>query len=88
MTGQIYVGLMSGTSLDGVDAVVAEFDQYGTPRLLARASEHFTPDLRQELLALNSSGADELARAAVASQALAHLYATVTKQAISTAGFY
>ena len=86
MTGQIYVGLMSGTSLDGVDAVVAEFDQYGTPRLLARASEHFTPDLRQELLALNSSGVDELARASIASQVLAHLYAKVTKQAIFAAG--
>lgn len=86
MTGQIYVGLMSGTSLDGVDAVVAEFDQHGTPKLLARASEHFSPGLRHELLSLNSSGADELARAAIVSQALARLYATVTQQAIFAAG--
>lgn len=73
MAGQIYVGLMSGTSLDGVDAVVAEFDRHGTPRMLARASEHFTPDLRQELLALNSSGVDELARASIASQILLNI---------------
>src|SRR5690606_21193942 len=43
--------------------------------LLASAARPMPDDLRRELLALNQSGADELHRAALASQALARLYA-------------
>ena len=82
MTDPIYIGLMSGTSLDGVDAVVARFDHRGSPQLLSRASQAFTQALRDELLALNTSGTDELARASLASLALAKLYAETAKQAL------
>ena len=62
----LYLGIMSGTSLDGFDIALVE--QTDTCRLLA---SHYLPmpdDLRQELLALCSSGPDELARAAMAEQ--------------------
>ncbi|VXB52710.1 anhydro-N-acetylmuramic acid kinase [Pseudomonas sp. 8AS] len=59
-----YLGVMSGTSLDGLD--IALIEQDGNPRLLAT---HYIPmpaDLRAELLALCAPGPDELARAALA----------------------
>jgi anhydro-N-acetylmuramic acid kinase len=68
-----YIGIMSGTSLDGVDAVLA--DLASGVVVLAHAHRPFDPALRAELLALNGSGADELHRAALTGNALARLYA-------------
>ena len=82
MTREIFVGLMSGTSLDGVDAVLADFDG-GKPRLLANASMPFDAALRRELLALNSSGADEIGRAALAGNQLAEKYAAAVAQVLA-----
>jgi anhydro-N-acetylmuramic acid kinase len=74
VTHALYAGLMSGTSLDGVDAVLADFSA-PRPRILASSHVAFDPALRAELLALNSAGADELERAALAGNALARAYA-------------
>jgi anhydro-N-acetylmuramic acid kinase len=60
----LYIGIMSGTSLDGLDIALIEQEQ--ATRLLA---SHYVPmpaDLRADLLALCSSGPDEIARAALA----------------------
>ena len=74
------IGLMSGTSLDGVDGVLAQFDTLGHPTLLARASEPLPPALRADLLALNSPGEHELHRAALAAGELSDCYAQVVSQ--------
>lgn len=61
-----YIGVMSGTSLDGLD--IALIEQTTETRLVAT---HYTPmpeALRHDLLALCSPGQDELARAAMAEQ--------------------
>lgn len=61
-----YLGVMSGTSLDGLDIALIQHDTH--PTLLAH---HYLPmpdALRAELLALCASGPDELARAAIAEQ--------------------
>jgi len=70
----LYAGLMSGTSLDGVDAVLADLGA-SRPRILAHSHVAFDPSLRAELLALNSPGGNELERAALAGNALARHYA-------------
>jgi anhydro-N-acetylmuramic acid kinase len=72
--GELFVGLMSGTSMDGVDAVLVDFNGTGL-RLVAHVHHQFAPELREELLHLNVPGADELHRAAVVSQHLARAYA-------------
>jgi anhydro-N-acetylmuramic acid kinase len=83
----LYAGLMSGTSLDGVDAVLAEW-QAPAVRPVERAFVHRPmPDaLRAELLALNRAGHDELHRAALAANALAELHATAVKELLRLGG--
>ena len=69
----LYLGVMSGTSLDGLD--IALIEQHEQPKLLAT---HYIPmpaDLRQDLLGLCASGPDEIARAALAENRWASLAA-------------
>src|SRR5687767_11719755 len=76
---------MSGTSLDGVDAVLADFSSRPP---LARASAHhpFPPALRAELLALQAPGPDEIGRAAAAANELAIAYAAAVETVLHAAG--
>ena len=80
-----YIGLMSGTSLDGVDGVLADFSP-ATPLVVEHASRHFSAELRTELMALNTSGAGELHRAALAGNALARVYSEVVHELLASAG--
>ena len=74
MSAALYVGLISGTSLDGVDAVLADLAGK-RPRLLADARVPFDDSLRRELLELNARGDNEIERAALAGNELAKRYA-------------
>ena len=82
---EIYVGLMSGTSLDGVDAVLADCS-VPLPRLLAHVHRPFASSLRDELLALNAAGGDEIHRCQLAAQDLAHAYAAAVDTLLGKAG--
>lgn len=75
---------MSGTSLDGVDGVVARFE----PELsvLAHAHRPFPAGLRGELLALNQRTDNELHRAALAANGLVRVQAEVVQALLSETG--
>lgn len=73
---EIFAGLMSGTSLDGVDGVLADFSGEKM-RVVAHASSPMPEVLKQELLALNNPGPNELHRSALAANALVRIYAEV-----------
>jgi anhydro-N-acetylmuramic acid kinase len=75
---------MSGTSLDGVDAVVADFGASAC-KLLGATTRPLARELRAELFALQSSTHDELARAARAANALADAYAEAIAGALAAA---
>jgi len=83
--GELFIGLMSGTSLDGVDGVLADFSG-GRMAVRAYATAPFPDALRAELLALNTPGDNELHRAALAGNGLARVYADVVGQLLATSG--
>ena len=71
---EFFIGLMSGTSLDGVDAALVDFsDPSGT--LCATKFIPFPASLRKEALALNSQGDNEIHRAATLANDVAAIYA-------------
>ena len=87
MARELYVGVMSGTSLDGVDAVVADFvPKDDKPcKTLGAAHVGYPTLLRDELLALQQPGNNELARAAAAANMLAELYSQAIERALVAA---
>ena len=70
-----YIGLMSGTSLDGIDAVLAKIGPNGQTSAVEAVSAPFAPDLRKALFELQTPGPNELDRERRAGNALALAYA-------------
>ena len=79
------IGLMSGTSLDGVDGVLADFTPGGAAplRVVAHAHRPFPDTLAKALLALNTPGDNELHHAALAANALVAVYAEIVEALLS-----
>lgn len=55
--GRTFLGLISGTSADGIDAALLVFDADGRPRLLAARTTPYRPDLRAEVLRVSQADA-------------------------------
>ncbi len=81
---ELYVGLMSGTSLDGIDAVLAA-PRGGRLRLVAGHHWPYPAALRSRLLALHQPGRDELRRAAVTANTLSAAYAAAVRGLLARA---
>ena len=81
---ELFIGLMSGTSADGVDAVLLRASD--PPRTLAIASLPFSSSLRQAIEALQQPGPDELHRAAEVSNALADAYGEAVAALLTQSG--
>jgi len=89
---RLCAGLMSGTSVDAVDGALVAFPVEpegppgAAPRTRAFRSRPIPATLREQLQSLQRLGPDELARAALAANALADLYAEVSADLLAQAG--
>ncbi|MDP5009395.1 MAG: anhydro-N-acetylmuramic acid kinase [Glaciimonas sp.] len=81
----LYIGLMSGTSLDGVDGAIAAFSDDGQATTLASAYIPFSAALRAELMSLQRAGDNEIEREALVANTLASHYAACVTQLLTTA---
>src|SRR3546814_14928667 len=77
---------MAGTITDVIDGVLPDFSRPDHPEIVAQTSIAMPSALRLEFLALNSPGANELVRAAIAANTLARLYAEATARLLKQSG--
>lgn len=87
LKSSLYIGLMSGTSLDGVDGVLVHLPQQTgvAMQILANAHIPFDSDIRLQALALQQTGEDEIHREALLANALANIYARCVEQLLLSA---
>ena len=81
----IYVGMMSGTSMDGVDAVACVFNEKGC-QFIARSFEPYSDMLRESLLSLCQSGPDEVFRMQNGANEIAKIYAKAFNKLLTDSG--
>ncbi|GAA5315698.1 MAG: anhydro-N-acetylmuramic acid kinase [Candidatus Pelagadaptatus aseana] len=84
MANGLYIGLMSGTSVDGIDAALTEITD-GNTRLLKSCSLSFPTEIRNNILHLCSQGPNEIARMATLDRQLGELFAQACIKLLSEA---
>lgn len=74
-----YIGLMSGTSADGVDIALVDFSK-NHPTLIANTYQPYSPELRNKVLSLYLPSDNEIDRTHSLSVELSHFYADAIKR--------
>ena len=86
MTDALYLGLISGTSADAIDAALVDFSAV-TPRLLAARATPYNERLRSDLLTLaQSDGTTTLDRLGALDEAVADAFANAANALMAIAG--
>ena len=85
MASTLYVGAISGTSVDGLDLALLDVDQQ--IRLVASQTQHLAPSLRERLLALGQPGQDDLDTLGRADRELGVAIGTAINGFLQTAGY-
>ncbi len=79
--GELFIGLMSGTSLDGIDVALVKFDQTAQlPHVLHTHFLAYPSALRTAILALQHPTENELEATELISNSLSRLYAEAVNQ--------
>lgn len=81
---QLYIGLMSGTSMDGIDAALVDFS--GGIRLLHACSVAIPDTIRQQTRDLNHSAQHDLQRSLILDRQWGELFAGAVKQLLNESG--
>ena len=76
------IGIMSGTSVDAVDAVLLEVQTQASTRIRDTVSRPFAKDLREAIVDLMLPGDNEIDRAGLVHTQLGELYAQVASELI------
>lgn len=77
---------MSGTSVDGINAVLVAIEEPKTLRLMGSTQLPFDPALRTDMLALMQTGAQELHRYAILDRRVGEAFAAAATTVLHTAG--
>lgn len=84
MPERLYVGLMSGTSVDAIDCALISSADTGVS-LLATHEHAIPPELRQRIAAISHSGTAEIERMGTLDRELGHLFATAALNLLAQA---
>jgi anhydro-N-acetylmuramic acid kinase len=82
---ELFIGLMSGTSADSIDAALVAFDEERC-LLLGTHSHPLTPNLKTEIHALSFTGDNEIARLGVLDNRLGHAFSDAVAALLVKAG--
>lgn len=80
----LYIGLMSGTSADAIDAALVTFTP--TPRLVAHHSTPLSPHIREQIHALAQPGDNEIDRMGALDITLGNLFAQTCLELLEQTG--
>ena len=81
----LFIGLISGTSLDGIDAVLVDFSG-GEPQLACALHTPYAPSLLRELLAICQTGENEIDRLGELDRRIALAFAESVRALLVKAG--
>ncbi len=83
---EYYIGLMSGTSLDAVDAVLMDFAAPIEQRCIHHVSLPYNQQTREQILALQDIGTDELNRSNLLANQLSLFYIQAVNELLAQTG--
>jgi len=81
----LYIGLISGTSVDAIDAVLVDFKDDQSINILAKYSKPFDTALQADIIRFNQPAANELDRLGELDVKLGHAFADVVNQLLKRA---